>query len=254
MIMIVFGLPRSGKTTYLARYIKKYAYKYNHIYISGETLDTDRFDDDFITYLHPYEVGTFEPIHGSLFVMCEAGTYYNNRLFASIPTHVTDFFAGHGHYECDIIMDSQSVDVDLKARQRADRLYVCVKSRWPFGLFATTVTEIRHKLGVRPDSEDLADTYHIPQTFLQRLVARVTFRTVWMIRPFYYGIFDTHSDMLFHGNRILPKLDVFNSLKNKSDFKKFNEYERILNDVSKNANESGSQDESSSPGTAEGDS
>lgn len=252
MMTLYFGLPRSGKTTMLARYIKKFGYKYNHIYIAGETLVNDSFDPDFITYIHPYELGSFKPVYGSLFILCEAGTYFNNRLWASIPSYCTDFFCLHGHYGCDIIADSQAVDVDLKFRSRCERLYVVSKSRWPFGYFFSNVTEIRHKLGVRPDSQDLADTYHVPESLLQRIVARITFRSIWLFRPFYYNIFDTHSDILFNDDGLLPKPIVLQQIKSATTFKKFNEYARLLeNALSKNTTESINEDAQTPSGGAE---
>lgn len=200
MIIGYFGLPRSGKTTMLARYIKRKAWRYNHIYISGEQLLD--YDDDFISFLHPYEVGTFKPIDNSLFVLCEAGTYFNNRLISKIPHYCTDFFALHGHYGCDILWDSQSVDVDKKLRDRTSRLFVVDKSLIPC---FSHVVRIKHRLGVNPETKDLAETYTVPDSFLSRLTSVLTFGTQWIFRPLYYDIFDTHSDILFDSDGLLPK-------------------------------------------------
>ena len=165
MITGYFGMPRSGKTTCLARYLKKNFYKYNHVYISGEVFQN--FDSDFVTYIHPYEIGAFRPEDNSLFVICEAGTYFNNRLINKIPTYCTDFFALHGHYHCDILWDSQSVDVDKKLRDRTNRLFLVHKSLLPW---FSHVVRIRHDVGVNPETQDLAETYSIPNGIFKKLL------------------------------------------------------------------------------------
>lgn len=191
-------MPRSGKTTCLARYLKKNFYKYDHVYISGEVFQN--FDDEFVTYIHPYEIGSFRPIDNSLFIICEAGTYFNNRLINKIPTYCTDFFALHGHYHCDILWDSQSVDVDKKLRDRTNRLYVVNKSLLPW---FSHVVRIKHWIGVNPDTRDLAETYTIPQSFFKKLLSVLTFGTFWIFRPIYYRLFDSYSDNLFNGKPCL---------------------------------------------------
>lgn len=207
MIFGYIGLPRSGKTTMLGRYIKKKGGLYEHIYICGESLCEDYVGDldDYITYIHPYEIGTFEPIHGSLFVLCEAGTYFNNRLFSSIPPYCTDFFALHGHYQCDIAYDSQMADVDLKLLNRTDHLYVVKKSlvKW-----FSHVSYVSRDITPTDDGSAMICRYIMPATWFKRLLHHLTFRSFWLFRPFYYGIFDTHSDVLFDGNKFLPKSDV----------------------------------------------
>ena len=204
MITGIFGMPRSGKTVWLARYIHKYAYKYDHIYIAGEYPDMNYFPKDFITFIHPYDIGAFKPVINSLFVLCEAGTYFNNRLSSSIPAYCTNFFALHGHYKCDILWDSQSVDVDKKLRDRTNRLFIAKKSL--ISCF-TRIIPVGHSVGVNPETQDLTEIYTVPSTFLQRFLFTITFRSYWFYRPKYYGIFDTHSDVLFEDNGyLLPQV------------------------------------------------
>lgn len=203
MIFGYIGLPRSGKTTLLARYLNNKGMLYDHIYISGEHLHPDyEYDPHFITYIHPYEVGTFSPIRNSLFILCEAGTYFNNRLVNKIPTYCTDFFALHGHYGCDIVWDSQTADVDKKLRDRTERLYIVTKS---FIRCFSHVMRICHRIDVNSESHDLVEGYYVPDTFLQRLIALCSGRVFWVFRPKYYNIFDTHFDVCFGGAPCLPR-------------------------------------------------
>lgn len=202
MIFGYIGLPRSGKTTLLARYLQRKGKLYDHIYICGERLDEDfEFDSDFVTYIHPYEVGSFSPIRNSLFILCEAGTYFNNRLINKIPTYCTNFFALHGHYECDIVWDSQTADVDKKLRDRTERLYIVTKS---FIRSFSHVVRISHQIDINTETHDLVEGYYIPSTFFQKIVAYASGRKFWVFRPRYYGIFDTHYDVCFDGEPCLP--------------------------------------------------
>lgn len=209
MIVGFIGMPRSGKTTYVARYIHKYGNRYNHIYICGDTLVDGYVDDpSFVTYIHPYEVGTFKPIEDSLFILCEAGTYFNNRLFMTIPHYCIDFFALHGHYKSGttIVWESQTANVDCQLLDKTNKLYIVSKSL--VRSFSHSV-QVTHKIRVNPDSGQLEEIYNIPDGLIQRLTALLTFRYLWIFRPFYYGIFDTHADILFKGEPYLKKDYVY---------------------------------------------
>lgn len=207
MIFGYIGLPRSGKTTMLARYLNNKGRLYDHIYISGEKLDNEYdFDDSFVSYIHPYEIGSFSPIRNSLFILCEAGTYFNNRLINKIPTYCTNFFALHGHYQCDIVWDSQTADVDKKLRDRTERLYIVTKS---FIRSFSHVVRIRHKIDVNTQTHDLVEGYYVPDTLFQKIVAFASGRSFWVFRNRYYGIFDTHYDVCFDGKPILSPDIVF---------------------------------------------
>lgn len=209
MIIGYIGMPRSGKTTFVARYIDKYGYKFNHIYVCGDHLvDGYLEDEDFVTYIHPYEIGTFEPIHDSLFVLCEAGTYFNNRLFATMPHYCLDFFALHGHYKSGtcIVWESQTANVDCQLLDKTNRLFIITKSLLP--MFSHSV-QVKHDISVNPDTGKLDEVYSIPDGFFRKILALLTFRYLWIYRPKYYGIFDTHADILFKGEGILEREVVY---------------------------------------------
>lgn len=210
MIIGYIGMPRSGKTTYVARYLHLNAYKYNHVYICGDQLVDgyiDNFESDFVTYLHPYEIGSFEPIHDSLFILCEAGTYFNNRLFATMPHYTLDFFALHGHYKSGttIVWESQTANVDCQLLDKTNKLYIVTKSLIP--VFSHSV-QVIHRIHVNSEGK-LDEIFQLPEGFFNWLLALLTFRIMWLYRPRYYGIFDTHADILFKGKGILERESVY---------------------------------------------
>lgn len=184
----------------------KYYYKYNHLYVCGDRLcDGLGFPEDFVTYLHAYEVGTFKPIEKSLIILCEAGTYFNNRLFATMPHYTLDFFALHGHYQCDIVWESQTANVDCQLLDKTNRLFICTKSLLP--CFTHTV-QVIHKIHVNPETGKLDEIYVLPEGFIKLSIALVTGKLLWCFRPRWYGVFDTHADICFKGKELLDYVIV----------------------------------------------
>lgn len=208
-------MPRSGKTTFLARYIQKNYWKYSKIYCCGDKFIPEYYEEmgeDFVIYLHPYEVGSFEPVHNSLFVLCEAGTYFNNRLFATMPHFSLDFFATHGHYGCDIVWESQTANVDCQLLDKTNKLYIITKS---FLTWFSHYQFVYHKIGVNVETGKLDERYSVPDTFFKRLFSHLTFKSSWMYRPRYYGVFDTHADIMFKGEGILDRATVYKQVPQK---------------------------------------
>lgn len=209
MIIGYIGMPRSGKTTYVARYLHLNGYKYNHVYICGDKLVPGYLDneDEFVTYIHPYEIGAFKPVEDSLFILCEAGTYFNNRLFAQMPQYCLNFFALHGHYKSGtaIVWESQTANIDCQLLDKCNKLYIVNKSLLPVFSHARLAM---HRIEVN-DQRKLDEIYDLPDGFFKKLLALITFRYHWCYRPKYYGIFDTHADILFQGKDYLDKETVY---------------------------------------------
>lgn len=128
MIICVFGLPGDGKTTTLtyfsirARqgkplYVGHFSFKHylgdNRTYkrvFSNVPLDgCYKLDFD---YLGKYE------FDDSLILIDEAGTLCDSRQWKNFDDQLRDFLALHRHYHCDIIIFSQSLDIDKKIRDR----------------------------------------------------------------------------------------------------------------------------------------
>lgn len=229
-LILLWGLPGSGKTTLQARYIKRNWFKYNHLYICGERLlPTAEIPEDYVTYIEPYEIGTFKPIPSSMFVFCDSSLYYSNRDFSKIPNHVINWFSTYRHYNDGrdplVILDSQSIDIDLKIRQRVDTLYFVHK--FPF---ITYCQHVRHAQDVDDQTHQLIDGYFLKRA-LKWLFLLGWLHDIFFIRRNYYGIFDTHSDLLFHGKEYAPKEIVDPKNNHRIDWK---EYYRIYDENQKN--------------------
>ena len=205
MIIGYIGKPRSGKTTALARYVfsNMLRVKFNSF------LDRIHFPKRFrfFTYsaiysteymkgtikIRHYDVGLFDPSERSLIILGEAGTYFNNRLSSKIPSWCTDFFALHGHYGCDIVWDSQTVDVDKKLRNRTALLYHVRKGN----LFRSLsfARRIWYDVTVDNNSHDLVEGYSISAGLMKPIHYLLRVNQI-IIRPLYYRVFDSYNKPL----------------------------------------------------------
>lgn len=124
MIKGVFGLPRSGKTTYLAKLAfqaqKRGKKVYTNFYCKGcYTLDFDALG------VNDYS--------DCLILIDEISLFCDSRSFKNYSDNHKYFFALHAHYGCDIVYCSQSyMDCDKKIRNVTDSLYQI--KPWFFGL------------------------------------------------------------------------------------------------------------------------
>lgn len=126
MIQGVFGLPGSGKSTYLAKLAKKYQKKgvkvYSNFYIKGcYQLD---FDD---LGLHEYSDCVILIDEISLFCDC--------RNWKNFSKELVYFFTNHRHYGVSLVYCSQSyADCDKKIRNLTDSLYYIRSGLFGFSL------------------------------------------------------------------------------------------------------------------------
>lgn len=220
MIYGVFGKPRSGKSTFLAKYVSQAlrARQVAQLPFIGRFLRRSKWYYDVIfstspmrgtVLIKPYDVGAFEPPLGmrSLYVIHEAGVSFNNRNFKSIPDHCTDFFAMHGHYNCDIIYDSQTVDIDKKLRNRTQNFYVV--SKCPIMRNRSKVVKVKYWIGVNKEAQKLDECYTEPQGIIEMIVAIITRQRYTFNRRGYYWLFDSFSrDLTFRS--AAPAIDVNN--------------------------------------------
>lgn len=204
MIYGVFGKPRSGKSTFLAMYVAKAlrARQLAQLPIIGKLWKRNKYYYDVIfstapmmgtVLIRPFDIGYFEPRSDmrSLFVIHEAGISFNNRNHKDIPDYCTDFFAEHGHYNCDIIYDSQSVDIDKKLRNRTQNFYVITKC--PLRRWRSKVIKVKYWIGVNKQAQKLDECYTEPTGLLESIFARVTRQTYTFRRRPYYWLFDSYS-------------------------------------------------------------
>lgn len=196
MIIGYIGKPRSGKTTALALYVQKnerakkfnkflhfklfreYSHIYSNEYFTG------------VTHIEAYDVGSFPVEDHSLFLIDEAGIYFNNRCFKSIPEHCTTFFALHGHYKSDIVWASQTADVDKKLRNRTNFLYLVHKSfLFPNVSWCKFIT---YDVTVSNDTKDLVEGYSM-DVGLMKVIGYLTGRNKLLYRKRLYKYFDSFS-------------------------------------------------------------
>lgn len=155
MITGIFGLPRSGKSTYLAKlankYIKKGIKVYSNFYIQGcyqldfNTLGILNYSDCVIL---------IDEI--SLFCDCRAWKNFDDNLIY--------FFTNHGHYNVDIVYCSQSYgDCDKKIRNLTSDLYY-IRSLGAF----SSVRRISKVISVDKDIKDGYELSGLPRIFYRK--------------------------------------------------------------------------------------
>ena len=185
MIYVLFGKPRCGKSTtlasvsrrnhvkrekYLERTGKSRIYKYLHskedskicnkledMLYPKNFYDVIYSTDPSILYTVPIEysqIGRFRPTPNSLYLLEEAGIGINNREYKGLSKESKRFAAMHGHMLVDVLIVSQSVDIDKSYRQRADTMFIASK-RGPF----TSLRRISFSVDVDETTHDLVDAY-----------------------------------------------------------------------------------------------
>ena len=134
MVQGIFGLPGSGKSTYLAKIAKKYQKKgikvYSNFYIKGcYQLD---FDD---LGIHDYS--------DCCILIDEISLFADSRNWKNYSAPLRYYMACHRHYNAVIYYASQSYkDCDLRIRNITDTLYYIRPSL--FGLSVLTLKGIEH--------------------------------------------------------------------------------------------------------------
>lgn len=141
MIVCIFGLPGAGKTTLLTRFsiralhdkplfvghlsFRKYIGSFRHykrVFSNVPIAGCYKLDFD---HLGKYEYDE------SLILIDEAGTLCDSRQWKNFDDQLRDFLAMHRHYKCDLIIFSQSLDIDKKIRDRTELvLYIKKFGSW----------------------------------------------------------------------------------------------------------------------------
>lgn len=179
---LVLGLPGSGKTTfatYVAKLCKNAGYPcYTNFKctISGDY----QFGD-----LGQYDFSDPEGKCVSYWIFDEAGIDANNRNFK------TSFTGENGekalkhlklmrHFQCRVIILSQSMDCDIKLRNMCARIWLLYK-----GVFTSNLTPVMRTIGCDEIQHQLMDMYDIASPL------RRAFQRLYFIRKPYYKYFDT---------------------------------------------------------------
>ena len=193
MIVGYFGLPGSGKTTFLTMIAQKelkrialgkskYEYVLTNFYCEG----TFRID-----YM---DLGKFD-LRNSLILLDEITLDADSRDFKFFPKEKRYFFVLHRHYNCDIIYFTQQWDaVDKKIRNLTSDLFYVKKAFCnvqgllfrPFQCFSVA-RRIFRTIDINEYTKEIVSGYRFPTTF-ERFFGRTK---QFCFRPKWYKYFDS---------------------------------------------------------------
>ena len=145
MITGIFGLPGSGKSTFLTKLAQNYIKKGYRVFVNS----------DFPIqgcYLYKWsDIGMYD-MSNSLILIDEVSLYADSRDFKNFNKVLNKFFILHRHYHCDVIWCTQQYDgVDRKIRELTNQLFYI--RRTSFGLiYATSLQRILYV----PSRRDIA--------------------------------------------------------------------------------------------------
>lgn len=160
---IYIGVPGSGKTTFAAWLTKRDLKKKRNVYCNVPIKDTYKIDKS--------DIGNYLLEHGSL-IIDEAGIDYNNRNSSkkNSKNYMSDeeikFYKYHRHFDMDIHIFSQALDVDVTLRRLASEIYLVKKSIIPFCIKRK---RILYRIGIDKETRQLRDEYYF-QLFGSRLI------------------------------------------------------------------------------------
>ena len=164
MIKGFIGLPRSGKSTLLAKYAKKGFKKYDKVYSNFYIKGCYQLDFDDLG-VHLYE--------NALILIDEIALFCDSRNWKNFSKELVYFFTNHGHYKLDIIWCSQSMDADKKIRNMTEELYY-IKN---FGFGISTIQKIEKGFDFNSDVKDCYTVSGFPKI---------------LYRKPYYNMFDSY--------------------------------------------------------------
>lgn len=199
MITIYFGKPRAGKTTVLASIVQRNRRKlrlksrlgwfgrfvkcYDHVYSNEPTLQ------DTI-YVDVKKLGQWRMPVNSLILIDEAGIALNNREWKSMSSDLKSLAALHGHRGIDIILASQTIDIDISFRQRCHQMYLV--SKRAFG--RSLIEPITYSIDVDNNTHELIEAYWKPQGIRWIISLIMPGGVTILRRKPWYKYFDSYVD------------------------------------------------------------
>lgn len=181
MIQGYFGLPGSGKTTFLTMLAQKELKKIRKNKSRYDKVLTNFYCDG--CYKIDYkDLGHFS-IENSLILLDEITLYADSRDFKQFDKFHKSFFLLHRHYNCDVIYFTQQYDgVDKKIRDITSSLYRVKKVA-----FISIATQIYRCLDINEQTKEIVQGYRFPN-IIERIFCRVH---RYCLRPLYYKFFDS---------------------------------------------------------------
>lgn len=121
-LIFIFGKKGSGKSTLLVKYMTRYHKKGYHIFT-----DMKECTLPYVNQITFDEVGDKVGIPRSCVVLDEVGISMDSRKFKTFKDSLRDYLVYQRQYKNVVILASQVWDIDKKARDRTDLMYLCGK-------------------------------------------------------------------------------------------------------------------------------
>lgn len=196
MITGIFGLPGSGKSTFLSMLAQQYLRKGYRVFVNSD------FPIEGC-YLYDWsDIGVYD-MSNSVVLIDEVSLFADNRDFKNFNKVLKQFFILHRHYHIDIIWCTQQYDgVDRKIRELTRQMYYIRQSN--FGISYAIALERIMYVPSRKDLRNNANADISPKWvkvgFFKLLMSPVnkSLRLCW--RPRWYRYFDS-----FTAPKLLPK-------------------------------------------------
>lgn len=184
MINYIFGLPGSGKSTYLAYLASRELLRIKHKHSKYERVLSNCPIKG--TYLIDFnDLGLFDTSN-SLILIDEATLVADSRDFKKFKQSTKEFFLLHRHYHCDIWIASQQYDgVDKKIRDTTANMFYIKK----FFIWSHLIRIPMHIL-VPEQTGEIVQGYKMPK-LLERAFSSFGSKK-WIFRPRYYKYFDSY--------------------------------------------------------------
>ena len=186
MIKGYFGLPGSGKSTFLTMIAQKEIKRIKRGKSPYKRVLTNFYCQG--CYIINYaQLGLYD-FSDSLILLDEITLDADSRNFKQFDQVKKQFFLLHRHYHIDVIYFTQQWDgVDKKIRDITHDLYYVKKIRFPFLSNLSVATRIFRVLDINEDTKEIVNGYRFPNWF-DRLIGS-TKEFCW--RPKYYKYFDS---------------------------------------------------------------
>ena len=192
MVSGYFGLPGSGKTTFLTMIAQKELKKIR----KGKSKYERIFTNFYCQGCYKIEWNDLgnKLIENSLILIDEITLFADSRDFAKFSMSTKTFFLLHRHYGCDIIYFTQHYNnVDKKIRDITFDLYF-VK---PFLFGFSRASRIFRTLDIQEQTHEIVNGYRFA-TIVDRLFGKIH---RYCYRPRWYKYFDS-----FEADRSLPPM------------------------------------------------
>lgn len=179
MVIGYFGLPGSGKTTFLTRIaqrelfkIRKNKSKYEHVLTNFYCENCEKIDYS--------QLGNFSGIENCLILLDEITLDADSRNFKQFDSEHKQFFLLHRHYNCDVIYFTQQYDgVDKKIRDITHTLYFVKSFRiLPFSI----AKRIYRQLEINEFTKEIVQGYRFAKLLdilLDTKLTQICFRPRW---------------------------------------------------------------------------